>query len=106
MPPSHYHWHLVSHSLARARDLAANSEEQWSWVVWKDEGCEGLRQLNQEAMVANLAEQGGWHLVRDSITESHASTCHCYHHIHPHLLIRPCLATESISQPGITSASA
>jgi hypothetical protein len=82
--------------------LAADNEEQWDrfpaaqsyrWAVGKDEGCEGLRQINQEAMVADLVEQGGWLLVGDSITEGHFFSLSCM--LYPHVIATPTYTPNS-----------
>jgi hypothetical protein len=86
-----FYWHL-----------AADNEDQWDrfpaaqsykWEVGKDEGCKGLRELNQEDMVRDLVEQGGWLLVGDSITEGHFFSLSCM--LHPHVIATPTYTPNS-----------
>ena len=76
--------------------LASDTEAQWDrfpdaqsyrWTVGKEDGCDGLLELDKEQMVRDLVEQGGWLFVGDSITEGHFFSLSCT--LYPHVIATP-----------------
>ncbi|RDB16323.1 hypothetical protein Hypma_003014 [Hypsizygus marmoreus] len=76
--------------------LASDNEGQWNrfptaqsyqWTVGKQDGCEGLEELDKEKMVRDMVEQGGWLLLGDSITEGHFFSLSCT--LYPHVIATP-----------------
>ncbi|TFY58088.1 hypothetical protein EVG20_g8289 [Dentipellis fragilis] len=78
-----FKWHLgVDHEEQFDRFPGMTS---WEWTPAKS--CKGVRQLESEAFVRDLVEQGGWLVLGDSISENHFFSLSCT--LFPHVRATP-----------------
>ncbi|KAI0784626.1 hypothetical protein C8Q75DRAFT_778137 [Abortiporus biennis] len=78
-----FHWHLGSDNPSQWHRFPGVTS--WSWKPSSD--CQDLLPLDNQALVQDLVENGGWLLIGDSVTENHFFSLACL--LSPHVRATP-----------------